>query len=475
MTVIKVLMGICGENFAKEKSGSIVIISHHRQSFFNPSIVEHLLSKKRNIKRRLKDFIKLLLRNNPKLISRLYASWAGLRGAPLAIDNVSLEQLASVRQKQTLVLSGGKGINLLGFLEGEFGLAEAARAFAHTLEINEIPHVLNATQVGGHKYGDQTFRDFAEDNPYNVNFINVNPESLPGLFKSLGSKYFENKYNIGLWYWELNKFPPRWYPCFALLDEVWVTSSFCATAIGKVSPIPVVKMTYPLIVKTPNPQFNRAHFHIPQDVFAFVFSFDFYSIVERKNPLAVVEAFRRAFKQSDSALLVLKCINSHVNPTMFQRMCEAVKGLNVQVIDQHLTHAEVQGLFAVCDCLVSLHRAEGLGLGMAEAMAMGKPVIATAYSGNMEFMDINNSFPVRYKLVELTRDIELYAKGNVWAEPDLEHAIQLMRYVYENRETAAQVGQRAAQDIKTHMNPLVTGREIRTRLQLVPTSTEPGL
>ena len=387
------------------------------------------------------------------------------------IDSVTLTQLAGLHQKNMLSLVGQKGINLLGFLKGEFGLGEAGRAFARALQTNEIPHVLNAVEVGGHKYGDQTFQDFAEDNPYSVNFINVNPESLPGLFKSLGSPYFENKYNIGLWYWETNDFPPRWYPCFALLDEVWVTSSFCATAIAKVSPIPVVKITYPLVVKTPDAQFNRAHFQIPQDVFAFVFSFDFYSIVERKNPLAVIEAFRRAFAKSDKALLVLKSINSQVNPAMFEQMCKEIEGLNVQVINQHLAHDEVQGLFASCDCLVSLHRSEGLGLGMAEAMALGKPVIATAYSGNMEFMDINNSFPVRYKLVELTRDIGLYTKGNVWAEPDLDHAAELMRYVYENREAAARIGQRAAQDIRTSMNPLVTGQEIKTRLQLLPSAS----
>jgi glycosyltransferase involved in cell wall biosynthesis len=467
---------MCGGNFAKEKPKSIVIISCHQQRLLNFSVAEHLLAKKRNIKRRLKDFVKLLLRNNPKLISRLYASWAGLHGAPLLIDSLSLTQLAGLHQKHTLSLIGNKGINLLGFLKGEFGVAEASRAFARALQINEIPHVLNAVEVGGHKYGDQTFQDFAEDNPYNVNLISINPDCLPAMFKELGDEYFKNRYNIGIWYWELSEFPPQWYSCFALLDEIWVTSSFCATAIARVSPIPVVKITYPLVTKVPASQFNRAHFQIPEDVFAFVFSFDFCSAFERKNPSAVIEAFRRAFTKSDKALLVLKSINSQVDPAMFGRMCKQIKGLNVQVINQHLTHEEVQGLFAACDCLVSLHRSEGLGLGMAEAMAMGKPVIATAYSGNMEFMDINNSFPVRYKLVELTRDIGLYAKGNMWAEPDIDHAAELMRYVYENREAAARVGQRAAQDIKTSMNPLVTGREIQTRLQLLPsTSTEAGV
>jgi glycosyltransferase involved in cell wall biosynthesis len=163
-------------------------------------------------------------------------------------------------------------------------------------------------------------------------------------------------------------------------------------------------------------------------------------------------------------VLVLKSINSSIDLENLERLKQVVDGLNVRIIDGHLDRDDIRALFASSDSFVSLHRSEGFGLGLAQSMYLGKPVIATAYSGNMDFMNINNSFLVKYTLVELDRDYGPYKKGSVWAEPDIAHAANMMRTVYENREAAAVVGRRVSEDVRKSMHPLVAGQEMLRRL-----------
>jgi glycosyltransferase involved in cell wall biosynthesis len=135
------------------------------------------------------------------------------------------------------------------------------------------------------------------------------------------------------------------------------------------------------------------------------------------------------------------------------------------VIDRSLDREHLGGLMAACDCYVSLHRAEGFGLTMAEAMAIGKPVIATGYSGNVDFMNAENSYLVDHAITRVGPECEIYPPEGEWAEPSLEHAAELMRRVYEDREQAARVGARAAQDIASGLSPRATGAAMRARLE----------
>lgn len=371
------------------------------------------------------------------------------------------------RLRQTQVASSSArefGVNVAGYLTGEFGLGESARAIVRSLEAVGVPCALNNIEVPWHRNSDRTLKGFLDANPYRFNLIAVNVDMAPAFYEMKGAEYFRDRYNIAIWFWELSSFPDEWISRFNDYQEIWVASQFCAEALTRVSPIPVIKMSWPIERDELEAVCDKARFGLRESDFVFLFTFDFMSSFERKNPMAIIEAFREAFGEQDEVALVLKTINSGTDSENRNRLKEAANGLRVRIIDMHLDRADMNSLFASCDCYVSLHRSEGLGLGLARCMSMGKPVIATAYSGNLDFMNVNNSFLVRYRLVELDRDYGAYRKGSVWAEPDVTHAAELMRAVYEHGDAARAIGERARRDIGKAMNPLASGAEMEDRL-----------
>ena len=368
-------------------------------------------------------------------------------------------------------LNNSLGVNLAGHITGDFGLAEAARGTLRAMEAASIPVAVTDIKVGGQPNSDSTYTDFSEDNPYPINIIQTNPnwveQILAGYFPGIGSEYFKGKYNIGVWLWELPAFPDEWQWAFDLFDEIWTTSNFCAEAFAAVSRVPVIKI--PVSLAFPQPSLTRTDLKLPEDKFIFLFVFDFGSSFERKNPFATIEAFKQAFGQAnEDVLLVLKFANSHYFPEKREQLKELTEGWpSIKFIDGHLKKEEIHGLVNSCDCYVSLHRAEGFGLTMSEAMYYGKPVIATAYSSNMEFMNVGNSYPVKYELVTTTEDCGAYPKGSVWAQPNSDHAASLMKYVFQNYEEAQQVGSQAAKEIKSLLSPRTVGKKIRSRLEFI--------
>lgn len=361
------------------------------------------------------------------------------------------------------------GINLAGFVKGEFGLGQASRANIQSLKAMDVPLVLNNIDSDWHRNLDSSYSTdhFTVDNPYPINFVNVNAEHIPELLRYLGDGYFENKYNIGFWSWELPKYPEHLRFAFDYFNEIWTPSNHSAEAIEEVSPIPVLKMMHS--IDLPIPSIQRNQLGLVEDKFIFLFMFDFHSTFIRKNPLAVIDAFEKAFSSSrDEVTLVIKYSNAHKYPEQREQLqLAARKNPKIQLIDGHLTREEVNALVYNCDCYVSLHRAEGFGLTMAEAMYYGKPVIATGYSANTEFMNVGNSFLVKYDIVDITGGEQLYQKGNYWAEPDVNHAAALMHYVFHNYQQAQKVGIRASCDVRTMLKPKVIGEKMIKRLNLV--------
>src|SRR6476620_5665015 len=317
------------------------------------------------------------------------------------------------------------GVNVIGYATGEFGGGEGLRCTLRALGAASIPFTVKNISVPWHRNLDSTYSDFSEDNPYPINLVHINPDSLS--FDSCDTQYLQKRYNIGFWAWELQKFPSNWEFAFDLFDEVWTYSNYGTETISEVSPIPVQKMMPS--IDLPQPSLDREALGLPKDKLIFLFIFDFHSVVARKNPQALVKAFQQAFgKSNEDVLLVIKFSNAEHHSEQRNQLDVLLEdNPSIRFIDGHLTRSEVNALIYNCDCYVSLHRAEGFGLTMAEAMFYGKPVIATAYSSNTDFMNVGNSFPVKYEVVRTTEDHFPYPKGSIWAEPDIAHAASLMQ------------------------------------------------
>jgi glycosyltransferase involved in cell wall biosynthesis len=308
---------------------------------------------------------------------------------------------------------------------------------------------------------------------YDTNLICVNADQLPSFTYDIGPEFFRHRYSVGMWFWEFSTFPDHLHDAFDVVQEVWVASDFIRAAVASETDLPV--LTIPLPVETREDP-GAPPLYVPPERFMFLFSFDFLSVFDRKNPLGAVEAFRRAFEPDEGPILLLKSINGeHAVPELEQLRRVARGRGDIVVVDEYVSAREKDSLTARCDCYVSLHRSEGFGLTMAEAMAWGKPVIATAYSGNLEFTDDDNSYLVPFTLGETRKTSRPYPPGLEWAEPDLDEAARLMRHVYENPTEAREKGARGQMRIRKDHSPERTGEFIAGRLEQIEADREPSV
>jgi glycosyltransferase involved in cell wall biosynthesis len=364
----------------------------------------------------------------------------------------------------------GLAVRLTGYLGHTLGLGAAARGYVQALGAAGVPvstvtvplHHLALPVALEDAYGRHGFEDLVHEGGHGFELVAVNADELPSFVERLGEDYFEGS-RIGIWGWETNSIPPRWQRAFALVEEIWVYSRFMAENIGAVAPVPVVALPPP--VERPVEPAEPLRLGVP-DGFLFLFAFDYLSTVQRKNPVGLIEAFKRAFAPGEGPRLLIKTLNAPLRPLSEEEVLWAADGRDdVHVVDRSLSGEELNGLMAACDCYISLHRAEGFGLTLAEAMAIGKPTIATRYSGNVDFMDDANSYLVDYTIGRVGPECEIYPPEGEWAEPSIEHAAEQMRRVYEDREEAARRGARAALDIERTLSRAATGAAMRARLQ----------
>jgi glycosyltransferase involved in cell wall biosynthesis len=286
----------------------------------------------------------------------------------------------------------------------------------------------------------------------------------------VGEDYFEGP-RIGIWGWETNAIPHRWQRAFSLVDEIWVYSRFMAENIGAVAPVPVFALPPP--VQPPAEPAVPLRLAVPEG-FLFLFVFDYLSTIQRKNPVGLIEAFKLAFAPGEGPRLLIKTINAPLRPLAEEELLWAAHGRSdIHVIDRSLSGEEMDGLMAACDCYVSVHRAEGFGLTMAEAMAIGKPVIGTGYSGNVDFMDAENSYLVDYTIGRVGPDCEIYPPEGEWAEPSIEHAAELMRSVRSEPAAATAKGERARADVSRLLSAAATGGRMRERLERLGDRSRP--
>jgi glycosyltransferase involved in cell wall biosynthesis len=326
------------------------------------------------------------------------------------------------------------GVNVAGYLAAESGVGAAARGYIHALQEAGSKVALNNFEMGAtSRKLDSSFGEFASNNPFAINLVCVNADQLPAFISKFGERYFEGKYNIGVWWWELADFPQEYWESFRWFDELWVGSSFIQQSLARYSPIPIVCI--PPSVELPlTEMIGRERLGLAGDEYIFLFMFDLLSGFERKNPLALVQAFRKAFTPDQPVRLVLKCINGEKTGENLATLGQAVGDARVTFIHDYYSSEETISLVAACDCYVSLHRSEGLGLPLVEAMLLHKPVIATGWSGNIDFMGTSNSYLVPYRLAANDRDAGPYRAGEFWAEPDIDFAAKAMVDVFARKD-----------------------------------------
>lgn len=384
-------------------------------------------------------------------------------GDDIVFDSARPKPLSEVVEQNL----AAPGFNLVGYVRAELGVGEAARSLAAAAAASDTPYsIIDVGFQTSNRQGDNRAVKNSVEAKQPIDLVFVNADQTPNTLRYLEQINHTADYRIGFWHWEQPVFPKQWRANFAGLDEIWVPTAFVHEAVSAVSPIPVVKIPDAVQFTIPKaPQ--RKKFGLPEKGFVALVMYDFHSYVHRKNPQAAVEAFRRAMKNRKDAVLVIKTINSKMHAKDYAKLKKDVAGLNVVFVDKFLTRSQVYELQACSDVLLSLHRAEGFGLAPAEMMLMGKPVIATGWSGNMDFMTPMNSYPVEYELKPLMETHGVYEKGPVWAEPDIDHAAWCLKQVIDKNADAKAKAKRAAADIDRLLSPKAVGAQVRERLNLI--------
>jgi glycosyltransferase involved in cell wall biosynthesis len=361
------------------------------------------------------------------------------------------------------------GVNLVGYFRADLGIGESARCMARALETARVPTALVDLRLPcKNPMSDETFAARLQpDSPHRVNIVHVDPPGMRDLDHHHGPALRRDKYTIGYWAWELPEFPDAWIHFADYCDEVWAPSAFAAAAIAEKVPVPVLAMPHAIAFPRPQGDF-RSKFGLPRDRFLFLFLYDLNSYSERKNPAAVLEAFRRSGLAGRGAALVIKVHNAAGNPDDFARLQAAAAELpDTVLLNATLSRTEVYELESACDCFVSLHRSEGFGFAVAEAMYLGKPVISTDWSATAEFVNNANGCPVRARLVTLDRNHGPYAKGQTWADPEVDDAATHMRRLFDDRALGARLGAAARATIEERFSPAAMGARYRRRLEAI--------
>lgn len=353
------------------------------------------------------------------------------------------------------------GVNYIGYFNEPCGLTEATISNVNALEksgidVNVVSYLFN------HKRDSYNNRAIEDSKKHEINIFHINIGTIKKFIKDLGKSQFKNKYNIAFWVWEFMEIPKEILPYMSLFDEIWTASDFCVKIFSQKALCPVICFPHP--IEIPNSNLNRKELDLPEDKFIFLTIFDSHSAILRKNPFAVVQSFKDTFdKDNNDVLLLVKCINLDDFPEEKNKFHNLIKdNTNIKILNERISRTELTGLIQNCDSLVSLHRSEGFGLTMAEAMYFKKPVIATGYSGNMEFMNINNSFPVKYTLSPLKSSHGMIKKGFIGADASVQDASIKMKEIF--KQNNKDVALNAQQTIMNDLSYLKIGNLMKERL-----------
>ena len=389
-----------------------------------------------------------------------YREWCATSGlAEGALHPSAVPTLPPVR---TVPVHDEPGANLYGYFSAELGVGEMGRLVMGAVHDAGLPVAMTVEEtMVANRTGHPLPGDLATEPRYPVTVLCANADmTKPAVRRH--PELVVDRYVIGMWSWELSVFPEWMTASFADVDEVWTNSEFCRAAVAVDAPVPV--RAFPVPVRDPwrgrPPEATP-----PSATTTFLFMFDYNSIFERKNPLAAVRAFGTAFADEDDVRLVIKSINGEKHQADREKLRLAVADdPRITLIERYLDQDEMDALFAGADCYLSLHRSEGFGLTIAEAMVRGLPVIATDYSGSTEVLTADTGWPVPCRLVPVGEGCYPYPPDAEWAEPSLEAAVGAMRAVAADPENARKRGMLAREHVLATRSPSAAAAWVTERL-----------
>ncbi len=358
------------------------------------------------------------------------------------------------------------GINLIGYIKSEHGLGEACRLTADALSNTDIDWGIYDWEMNNpSRQNDDTWITKIDTSiKYNVSVFNINADQMPVAFEHLPKDAWSG-YRIGIWYWELTKFPKQWMRAFDLVDEIWAPTRFIQENLKKVTDIPVLYMPPGIRRNDIKPNYNRDYFGLPEHAFLFLNYFDALSYSSRKNPEAAIKAFKESFQHDDNSVgMVIKLNNVKNDSESLGQLREYIGDYqNIYILSKTYTRDEINALIFCCDVSVSLHRSEGLGLLCEESMYYGKPVIATNWSGNTDFMTETTACLVDYTLVPIGDYYGTNEPDQKWAEADVKQASEYMKKLYSDREYCKELGKRARDYIRKEFSPEICSERMKDR------------
>ena len=409
-----------------------------------------------------------LLRFVRRLLPKKCRSWLGIKRDDILIWHWKFRWWKK-RRFRPLELPKKKGVLLVGYPRGEFGIGSLLRLPALAFKEAEIPFgVFDFNPSSQASQNDNRLDEWLTHLPeYSVNIFCIGADQLPLLKKILGKQFFQGHYNILYGAWELSRLPEQLTGCLQGINEIWAMSSFMGQMFRRSTSLPVHDLQLP-IVSYQSESICPSQLQIPKNNFVFLFMFDFDSHVARKNPEAVIEAFKLAFPGLSSipVTLVIKSINGERHEKERNRLKNKI-GCDSRILQIHevLPHSINTALMKCCDCYVSLHRSEGFGLTMAEAMLLGKPVITTGYSGNMDFTTTETALLVDYKLVPVQPGDYPFSHGEMWAEPNVQQACEYMLNLVKDSTFAKSLAQKGQELIRTSFSTTTMGDRYKKRLR----------
>jgi len=358
------------------------------------------------------------------------------------------------------------GVNIIGYLHSEMGVGEGSRRLADAAKSVGLPVSLNNYSVGCLSRKQDSRHGIDNQFTYDINIFVVNADQTDVLFENIEKRHYEDKYNIGYWNWELDEFPESWTSAFGRYDEIWVPSTFTLDSVCRKATVPVLRIPYGIEVQVPEGSL-RGGLDIPSNRFMFLSFCDVLSVNKRKNPEGVISAFRKVANEVKDCHLVLKINNGRLFPDVVGRLQKECAGSDITIIDETWSRKSVNALIASCDCLVSLHRSEGFGFTIAEAMYLGKPVITTAYSSNLDFTLAHNSLLIAYHLVAIGPDGAPYPANGRWAEPNIDSAADAMIRLREDPVLRDRIGREGQRYIRENFSLQDSGTMMLRRLERI--------